>query len=192
MGSCILKYIKTICSQHIDWFLPIYYQVRTWGNSPNRPCWENFWSVLYAFRNHPTDSHHLASNKFVSTCEKGWSKGTESTQYWAYKLYPFPPSFLIINLAGYLTNARMVGSSFFKFFLVKIAEFLQVARAGEKIWETKIEAISDHFHDAPVTEFGNNCWDFCKFRFSGSVGSFNFRCYIFQLELWRKLMEVLD
>ena len=54
----------------------------------------------------------------------------------------------------------MVGSSFFKFFLVKIAEFLQVVRAGENIWETKIEAIFDHFHDAPVTEFGNNCWDF--------------------------------
>ena len=63
----------------------------------------------------------------------------ELTQYSAYKLYPFSPSFLIINLAGYLTNGWMIGSSFFRFFLVNIAEFLWVVRAGEIIWEMKIE-----------------------------------------------------
>ena len=68
-----------------------------------------------------------------------WSNGNELTQYSAYKLYPFLPSFLIIDLAGYLTNAWMVGSSFFMFFLVNIAEFLWVVRAGEIIWEMKIE-----------------------------------------------------
>ena len=68
-----------------------------------------------------------------------WSNGNELTQYSAYKLYPFSPSFLIINLAGYLTNGWMIGSSFFRFFLVNIAEFLWVVRAGEIIWEMKIE-----------------------------------------------------